>query len=99
VVLFGVVLALGAVHGFTPVIAGGVVLVLKCAAGHAVGLAGLCHALAGGDLAGLVLSHDRQLPGEAARVCSPWWTACCYAVRLLREVGSLLAMTGGAPES
>jgi len=50
----------------------GVVLVLHRMPGHAVRLAGLSHALAGGDLPGLVLSHDRFFPGEAARVCSPW---------------------------
>ena len=50
----------------------GVVLVLYRVAGHAVRLARLSYALAGGDLAGLVLSHDRFFPGEAARVCSPW---------------------------
>ena len=50
----------------------GVALVLHRVPGHAVGFAGLGHALAGGDLPGLVLSHDRFFPGEAARVCSPW---------------------------
>jgi len=50
----------------------GVVLVLHRMPGHAVRLARLSHALAGGDLPGLVLSHDRFFPGEAARVCSPW---------------------------
>jgi hypothetical protein len=44
--------------------------------GHAVRFAGLSHALAGGGLPGLVRSHDRFFPGEAARVCSPWWSAC-----------------------
>jgi hypothetical protein len=38
----------------------GVVLVLHRMPGHAVGLARLSHALAGGDLPGLVLSHDRS---------------------------------------
>jgi hypothetical protein len=51
----------------------GVVLVLHRVPGHAVGFACLSHALAGGDLPGFVLSHDRFFPGEAARVCSPWW--------------------------
>ena len=46
-------------RAFIPVVGGGVTLVLHRAPGHAVGLTGLCHALAGGGLAGLVLSHDR----------------------------------------
>jgi hypothetical protein len=50
----------------------GVVLVLHRVPGHAIRLAGLRHALAGGDLPGFVLSHDRFFPGETARVCSPW---------------------------
>ncbi|MGH3407996.1 MAG: hypothetical protein ACRDRJ_36680 [Streptosporangiaceae bacterium] len=41
------------------------------AAGHAVGLAGLRHALANIGLMGFVPSHDHLIPGEAARVCSP----------------------------
>ncbi len=49
-----------------------VVVVFYGPAGHAVRLARLSHALAGGDLPGLVLSHDRCFPGETARVSSPW---------------------------
>src|SRR5262249_5199936 len=39
--------------------------------GHAVGLAGLRHALTGSSLLGLVPGHDHLLPGGAARVCPP----------------------------
>jgi hypothetical protein len=60
------------VPGVVAEVFGGVVLVFYRAAGHAIRLARLGHALAGGDLPGLVLSHDRFFPGEAARVCSPW---------------------------
>jgi len=66
------VLGHAVVPGVVAEVFGGVVLVFYRAAGHAIGLARLGHALAGGDLAGLVLSHDRFFPGEAARVCSPW---------------------------
>jgi len=59
-------------HAVVAEVFGGVVVVFYRAAGHAIRLARLSHALAGGDLAGLVLSHDRFFPGEAARVCSPW---------------------------
>jgi len=59
-------------HAVVAKVFGGVVLVFYRAAGHAIRLTRLGHTLAGGDLAGLVLSHDRFFPGEAARVCSPW---------------------------
>jgi hypothetical protein len=59
-------------HAVVAKVFGGVMLVFYRAAGHAIRLTRLGHALAGGDLAGLVLSHDRFFPGEAARVCSPW---------------------------
>lgn len=62
-------------RGVIPLIAdvfGRVALVLHRVPGHAVGLTSLGHALAGGSLASLVLSHDCFFPGEAARVCSPW---------------------------
>jgi hypothetical protein len=49
----------------------GGVLVFYGAAGDAIGLAGRGHALAGCDLASLVLSHDHFFPGETARVYSP----------------------------
>src|SRR5271170_2774545 len=66
------VLAHAVVPGVVAEIFGGVVLVFYRAAGHAVRLTRFSHALAGGDLPSLVLSHDRFFPGEAARVCSPW---------------------------
>ena len=66
------VLGHAVVPGVVAEVFGGVVLVFYRAAGHAIRLTRLGHALAGGDLAGLVLSHDRFFPGEAARVCSPW---------------------------
>lgn len=59
-------------------VVGSVALVLHRVPGHAVRLAGLSHALANGDLPGLVGSHDGLFPGEAARVCSPWWTALLW---------------------
>jgi hypothetical protein len=66
------VLGHGVVPGFVAEVFGGIVVVRYRPAGHAVRLARLSHALAGGDLPGLVLSHDRFFPGETARVCSPW---------------------------
>ena len=48
------------------------VLAIDRVPGHAVGLTGLGHALPGGGLSRLVLSHDHFLPGGSARVCPPW---------------------------
>ena len=49
----------------------GFAVALGRASGLAVRFAGLGHALTGGALARLVLSHDDVLPGGSARVCPP----------------------------
>jgi hypothetical protein len=60
--------------------------------GHAVRFAGLGHALAGGGLPRLVLSHDHFFPGGSARVCPPWMNGMTKA----RHVNDV---TDDAPES